>query len=698
LGGGDVRITAGNDAVNVAAAAPMVGYVAPGASGLHTVASGNVSLFAGHDVLGGFVMAGGERAEVVAGNSVATAADGRSLQVLYSGTDVSVEAQRDVTVGRVTDPLLIRPINQGSGLQSTYNYPVTGTSSEASLRIVSSAGDVSYLGSGAKASNDTQVVPAETVIAALGGELAVATQGQLVQAPATHSTLLLAARGNVLIGEGGVRVRGATEAQQAPGLSNFGVVSSDPFSGDGLAVQTGDVQPVRVISQTGDISIANNMAVATPLRMIAAGNITQNNGSLVMQHTKATDLSLIQAGGDVTLTTDPAGVGNWTVHGPGDLLVVAEGDVNFNLSGGLLAQGNRLNNALPAQSANLTVLAGVHLQAGDYAVVRQAVLDLLSSADYATDLIAFVQARTGTAPTSQAEALQTFAALPVEQQLLHMNRVLASELRSAGRAASALSGVERDAAYQRAYDALAALFPEGLSGGNVDMGASQIKTMQGSNITVHAPRGGLNVGQVAGVAKGAGDLGMVTTAGGDITASVRDDIAVNRSRIFTVAQGDILLWASQGDIDAGRGAKTVTGAPPPVYRLVNGQIVVDTSGSYSGSGIAVLNEDSDLDLYAPKGEINAGDAGIKSAGNAFFGAVRFVGADNLQVGGAVSGGPPPVQSAGATAGLASAGQAATSAGNRADTNDDEDERRKRRARRNLMLEFLGFGEDSPPTR
>lgn len=692
LGGGDVSITAGRDAVNVQAVAPMVGYVASQGSGLHAVAAGDVRLQADRDVLGGFVMAGGDRAEVVAGRDVALSANGSSLQVLYSNTEVTVDALRDLTLGRVTDALLVKPVNQNTGSQNVYSKPVTGTSVDATLRIVSTAGDVTYLGSGSSGSSDLQVVPAAAVIAAPGGDLTVATEGLLAQAPATHSTLLLAAQGDVSIGESGVRVRGATAAQQTPGLSNVGVVSADPFLGDGLAVQTGEVQPVRIISQTGAIYIANNMAVATPLRMVAAGNITQNAGNLVMQHTQATDMSLIQAGGDVTLTTDAAGVGSWTVHGPGDLVVLAEGDVNFNQSGGLLAQGNRLNAALPAQSANLTVLAGVHLQGGDYDVARQAVLELLSSADYAADLTAFMQARTGTAPASQAEALLAFTALPVEQQLLHMNRVLASELRAAGRAASTLNGAERDAAYERGYKALAALFPQGLSGGTVDMGASQIKTLQNSDITVHAPRGGLNVGQVTAGTKSADQLGIVTTAGGNITASVLNDIAVNRSRIFTVAQGDILLWASQGDIDAGRGAKTVTGAPPPVYRLVNGQIVVDTSGSYSGSGIAVLNEDSDLDLYAPNGEINAGDAGIKSAGNAFFGAIRFVGADNLQVGGAVSGGPPPVQSAGATAGLSSVGQSATSAGNRVDTNDDEDERRKRRARRNLMLEFLGFGE------
>jgi Filamentous haemagglutinin family outer membrane protein len=172
---------------------------------------------------------------------------------------------------------------------------------------------------------------------------------------------------------------------------------------------------------------------------------------------------------------------------------------------------------------------------------------------------------------------------------------------------------------------------------------------------------------------------------------VQDEFLVNRSRVFTLREGDILIWSSQGDIDAGRGAKTVVGAPAPVLRLnADGRLELDTSGSFTGSGIAVLNADSELDLYAPQGAIDAGEAGIRASGNAFFGAQVIRGADNLQIGGNAVGAPPPPPTVGATAGLTGASQdaanrAAASAG------DDEDERRKRRARRTLLLEFLGFG-------
>ena len=313
-------------------------------------------------------------------------------------------------------------------------------------------------------------------------------------------------------------------------------------------------------------------------------------------------------------------------------------------------------------------------------------------------LIAFVQTQTAQTGLSIAQALASFVALPIERQAVFTSQVLASEVRAAGRAASALAGTERDTAYARAYAAIDVVFPEVGTPGSFQMGSSQVRTFQGSDIEILAPRGSVNVGQLSAqsASKSASVLGIVTAAGGDISLVVKDSVAVNQSRVFTVGQGDLLMWASEGNLDAGRGAKTVTGAPPPVFRFdANGNFVIDTSGSFTGSGIAVLDASSTLDLYAPKGEINAGDAGIKSLGNAFLGAARFVGADNLSVGGVSVGAPPPASTGGDTAGLAGAGQAASTAATRINSDDsDEEKERKRRKRLNLILDFLGFGDGS----
>lgn len=310
---------------------------------------------------------------------------------------------------------------------------------------------------------------------------------------------------------------------------------------------------------------------------------------------------------------------------------------------------------------------------------------------YSEALTRFVNARTA-GSLDTAAAAQAFQQLPAEQQALFLNQVLMAELKTAGRAAL---GSER-VAYLRGYQALAALYPASGRDGNIVLSNSQVKTAQGGDIRFAAPAGTLNVGDLAGggTAKAASDLGIVTVAGGNIEAAVLNSVEVNQSRIFSLSLGDVLLWASLGNLDAGRGAKTVLGAPPPVYSInANGQFVVDTSGAFSGSGIAVLDAASSLDLYAPLGEINAGDAGIKTAGNAFLGATRLVGADNVNVGGTVKGATLSVEtSAGALSVPLPA--SATAAGNRElqSPDDDEEKRRKRRPRRNLFLDFLGFGQ------
>ncbi|HEX2797442.1 MAG TPA: filamentous hemagglutinin family protein, partial [Immundisolibacter sp.] len=123
----------------------------------------------------------------------------------------------------------------------------------------------------------------------------------------------------------------------------------------------------------------------------------------------------------------------------------------------------------------------------------------------------------------------------------------------------------------------------------------------------------------------------------------------------------------RGNMDAGRGAKSAAATPPPQLVLRGDQFVLDTSRSISGSGIGVLLSSPDIvpgdvDLIAPNGEVNAGDAGIRSAGNLTIAAPRVVGADNIQVGG-VSSGVPVTSTAvsGSLAGAAATGSTATKA-------------------------------------
>jgi filamentous hemagglutinin family protein len=316
-----------------------------------------------------------------------------------------------------------------------------------------------------------------------------------------------------------------------------------------------------------------------------------------------------------------------------------------------------------------------------------------STSAYPAALVAYMQRQTGQAFTLP-EAITAFEALPLVQQIPLLDAVLMAEVRASGRIAAATSGSAQQDAYDRGYRTIATLFPVDRPEGDIELPEATVRTLQDSSITLLTPGGGVDAGGLGASTISPNHLGIVTVAGGDISAIVRNDFLVNQSRVFSLAQGDLMIWSSDGNIDAGRGAKTVVGSPPPVLRFdqQTGLLFLDTSGSFTGSGIAVLDPDSTLDLYAPAGAINAGEAGIKSAGNAFFAAQTFIGTDNLSVGGKSVGAPPPVQG-GATAALASAGNSAL-AGASAIAEDQKEERRKRRMRRNLLIEFLGFGPSS----
>lgn len=301
------------------------------------------------------------------------------------------------------------------------------------------------------------------------------------------------------------------------------------------------------------------------------------------------------------------------------------------------------------------------------------------------------------ATTSDTQALAVFETLPLAQQIPWLNQKLVTELRQAGESAASQADDARWRAYTPGYLAINALFPvDGLAtrpSGELRLPTSQIKTLQQASVNLFAPGGGANAGEiVSGAApKSATELGIVTVNGGSIAAAVRDDFAVNQSRVFTLAKGDLLLWASAGNIDAGRGAKTVAGAPAPVLRLDDsGRLVFDTSGSFTGSGIAVLNADSNLLLFAPAGEINAGEAGIRSKGNAVIAAERVVNAIDIQVGGKTTGGGKVEAPAATIAAPVNTALGPTSAG-ATSTDSEDDDKKKRRRRRNLLLEFLGFG-------
>src|SRR5262249_55702902 len=111
--------------------------------------------------------------------------------------------------------------------------------------------------------------------------------------------------------------------------------------------------------------------------------------------------------------------------------------------------------------------------------------------------------------------------------------------------------------------------------------------------------------------------------------------------------GDEIIWSTLGDIDAGRGAKTARSTTAPlVVTDVNANTKVTERADITGIGIGTVVAysgvaEGDVDLIAPKGTVNAGDAGIRVSGNLNIAALFVLNVDNIKVAGETKGLPKP---------------------------------------------------------
>jgi hypothetical protein len=421
------------------------------------------------------------------------------------------------------------------------------------------------------------------------------------------------------------------------------------------------------VANTGSIS-GGNFFFAKPVRVVAGTDI--KNIQLQDQNLTASDVTFFSAGRDFSFATtrDPL-TGNQTtnntgvyVAGPGFLEVEAGRNLSFGNSSGVVGGGNATNLVLPKTSAAISATAGATSPA-NYAAFLGTYVDPAGSgyvSDYAGQLSDYL-ASIGKSVTglSDAQKLALFKGLGVQLQTPFVQKVFYNELTQSGLSAA----TQGETGYARGTNAINALFPAGGQyRGSLTMLFSQIRTKAGGDINIQVPGGDVNVGQTtqsAGAAtKTVDKLGIVAEGAGSVHSYLSGNFNVNESRVFTLNGGDILVWSNEGNIDAGKGAKTATSSPPPTVITNPDGTTVFKFSSVSGSGIRGILTDrtltpGDVTLVAPKGEVIAGDAGIGSAGNIVIAAVRVVGADNIQVAGQ-STGVPTVQAVSPASGLAGA--------------------------------------------
>ena len=158
--------------------------------------------------------------------------------------------------------------------------------------------------------------------------------------------------------------------------------------------------------------------------------------------------------------------------------------------------------------------------------------------------------------------------------------------------------------------------------------------------------------------------GVVTEYGGSVSTFTDGNVDIGQARIFTLRGGDITMWSSNGNIAAGSSPRTVVTAPPTrvLIDISSADIQTDLGGLATGGGIGVLAavegvKAGNVDLIAPKGYVDAGDAGIRVTGNLNIAAQVVLNTSNISAGGTTTGAAPSAPAAPSVSTVTSASNA-----------------------------------------
>ena len=398
-----------------------------------------------------------------------------------------------------------------------------------------------------------------------------------------------------------------------------------------IYLQNSRSNDVSIVSAGRDIIPYNESSV---LR-IEASNLSQGNVDLTVRDTTVTGRKI------------PALAGDLQISGSGYLEVLAGRTLDLgngeNLAdgrgAGITSIGNSRNPYLPFSGAQLVVMAGVGGKEDGPAI--------------------------GLAGSSIAKNSFGPSAPTSEQDYLNQLPLFFTSLSEAAKKYT------ETGSYSAGFEAITALFGPATQTGDIFTRSRDIRTTEGGGITLASPGGGLTLAaSISG--NPLTPPGIVTEYGGAVSVFTKNDVDIGQCRIFTLRGGDLTIWSSEGDIAAGSAAKTVVTAPPTrvLIDTTSADIQTDLGGLATGGGIGVLAsvegvEPGNVNLIAPSGTVDAGEAGIRSTGDIVIAAVSILNADNISAGGTTAGVPSTPTVAAPNIGGLTSGSSSTAAANSA---------------------------------
>ena len=475
-------------------------------------------------------------------------------------------------------------------------------------------------------------------------------------------------------------------------LQNVSLALNETGSSSGLAatsavkqalhdpglLHAGDLNPVRLYATGGDIT---GLTLFTPkaTRIMAWRDITDI--AFYLQNVSADNVTLVSAGRDITPFNENAAVrafannltagnvvgdvvrstaagtntsalaGDIQINGPGVLEVLSGRNLDLGTGAnftdgtgiGITSIGDIRNPSLPFGGADIIALAGVSGTGGT------AVASGLSSSSL--EISAFIAEYIDADSVIKSPYLRKlgirkkFSQLTLEQQAIVALEQFYQILRDTGRS------YPKKGNYKAGYAAVKTLFGKDKPKGEIITQAREIRTVTGGSISLGVPGGGITMANSI-FGNPLTPPGIVTEYGGSISTFTDKDVSIGQARIFTLRGGDITMWSSNGNIAAGTAARTVVTAPPTrvVIDITSADVQTDLGGLATGGGIGVLAsvegvKEGKVDLIAPKGFVDAGDAGIRATGDINIAAQVVLNSNNIAAGGTTTGAAPASVSA-----------------------------------------------------
>jgi filamentous hemagglutinin family protein len=609
--GGDVTLNAGQDVIS---SLPFAGgNQSDGGSGAFGIVAGNVSVTAGRDVQGHFVVRNGS-GSITAGRDAGVNSRLLALSLVNGGW--SVAAGRDILLQEVRNP---NGVFNNLGSSSSPWRHLFDYSAEA-FTVLQAVNSVQLRGTGLPRYSDafeegiTPIYPGRLEISAGAGGVVLGNDVTLFPSPSGDLSIVTTDGGSLVGTKNGdlaqliVSDSGKTHYRE---FGDFGISDHAP-----IPVHLNDTDAVT-LDVDGDMS---GILLGVPKRaeINVGGDLV--NSRFDGQNLRNTDVTSIHVAGDIINRNEFTSVviGSVPNFGLFDLVYPA-------LPGSAAGVQNLFSyNATTHELTFQGRMTGDQLQALKSLRIRTFDSNGLPIVDGNGEPV------TVAAQFASPEAIDQLYA---NSQDVPLNPDTGYRLGGGGtfdiRARDLDLGATVGIVSQgpRGNAALANLFTHGADinvvlGGDLDMFSTKIASLNGGDISVVAD-GAVNVGSRTFSVSDASARGIFTTDRSDVTVIAGGDINVNGSRIAAYDGGNVTVRSLNGDVDAGTGASGVATVEKIYVDPVTREIL-SYAPTIPGSGIlattfprslapgfpASRNTVGDILIETPKGDIIASAGGV----------------------------------------------------------------------------------------